>query len=606
MEIGYSIPCAPKEVDKIDVNNYRGIAVASHFGKLFNSILKNRLQKFCDLQNIIKPEQISGKQGARTADHLTVIRFLVEKYALQGRKKLFVCFFDIKKAFDTVDRITLFYKLLLKYSIGGSFLKLLTEMYQNNQMYVKLSSGLTQPFITTQGVKQGCVLSPLIFNIFINDLPDQYDDLCDPVMIADHKLQALMFADDVMVLSQSAKGLKRAINITVEFFNNINLNVNFTKSQVMIFNLRGVLLDKDPDHQFFAGTQKLEVVKEYTYLGVKLTPSGAATHSANELFLKSKRSWCSISNLIYRHKRMSTEKAFQIFDQLVTSIGLYNCESWLPSVMTKKSFSNCETILSYWETFKMETLNQKISRMVLGVHKKSSRLATLGELGRFPLFLKGLCHVLKYFASLCKSDGNGTLIGLTFKEMKTAHNPSIDTWYSRVEKMRISFGLKFSSFSKIDAVGQLIKKKIKSKFEQFWLNKIREIKLGNDNKDHNKLRFYSQIKGCFKKEPYIDMVPNRAQRSDLTRLRISASHLAVEKLRYQTPRIPEEKRYCKYCTPSGNDNYLEGYVDNIFWYFVKAFLLNETACLVGWRILSLGSYPSPLPSRLLLYSVQPQ
>ena len=150
---------------KNNVNNYRGIAVASHFGKLFNSILKNRLQKFCDLQNIIKPEQISGKQGARTADHLTVIRFLIEKYALQGRKKLFVCFFDIKKAFDTLDRITLFYKLLLKYSIGGSFLKLLTEMYQNNQMYVKLSSGLTQPFITPQGVKQGCVLSPLIFNI---------------------------------------------------------------------------------------------------------------------------------------------------------------------------------------------------------------------------------------------------------------------------------------------------------------------------------------------------------------------------------------------------------------------------------------------------------
>ena len=166
--------------------------------------------------------------------------------------------------------------------------------------------------------------------------------------------------------------------------------------------------------------------------------------------------------------------------------------------------------------------------------------------------------------------------------MKTAHNPSIDTWYSRVEKMRISFGLKFSSFSKIDAVGQLIKKKIKSKFEQFWLNKIREIKLGNDNKDHNKLRFYSQIKGCFKKEPYIDMVPNRAQRSDLTRLRISASHLAVEKLRYQTPRIPEEKRYCKYCTPSGKDNYLEGYVDNEqhFLVFCESFTLKRN-CLFG-------------------------
>ena len=49
---------------KNDANNYRGIAVASHFGKLFNSILKNRLQKFCDMGQILNPEQISGKKGA--------------------------------------------------------------------------------------------------------------------------------------------------------------------------------------------------------------------------------------------------------------------------------------------------------------------------------------------------------------------------------------------------------------------------------------------------------------------------------------------------------------------------------------------------------------
>ena len=108
---------------------------------------------------------------------------------------------------------------------------------------------------------------------------------------------------------------------------------------------------------------------------------------------------------------MCTDKAFQIFDQLVSSIGLYNCESWLPLIMTKKSFNSCDSIMLYWETFKMEILNQKISRMILGVHKKSSRLATLGELGRFPLFIKGLCHVMKYYATICKSEGNGSLIG---------------------------------------------------------------------------------------------------------------------------------------------------------------------------------------------------
>ena len=100
------------------------------------------------------------------------------------------------------------------------------------------------------------------------------------------------------------------------------------------------------------------------------------------------------------------------------------------------------------------------------------------------------------------------------------------------------------------------------------------------NKNHNKLRFYSQIKGCFKKEPYIDLVPNRSQRADLTRIRISASHLGIETLRYS--KIPEEKRYCRYCTPSGADNTWEGYVDNEQHFLVScsSFSLKRN-CLFG-------------------------
>ena len=84
----------------------------------------------------------------------------------------------------------------------------------------------------------------------------------------------------------------------------------------------------------------------------------------------------------------------------------------------------------------METLHQKISRMILGVHKKTSILATLGEHGRVPPFIKGLCHVMKYYANICKSEGNGSLIGHAIKEMKTAHNPTITSWFSREEKIK--------------------------------------------------------------------------------------------------------------------------------------------------------------------------
>ena len=258
---------------------------------------------------------------------------------------------------------------------------------------------------------------------------------------------------------------------------------------------------------------------------------------------------------------MSTDRAFSIFDQLVTSIGLYNCESWLPLIMTKKSFTNSECLLGFWEDFQLETLNQKICRMVLGVHKKSSRLGTIGELGRFPLFVKALCHLLKYQAQIIKSE-SGTLINNVVRENETGPNPGLNTWWGRVEKIKQTLRIKYSQYSKIDIIGNNIKKQLKSKFEMFWLAEINKIKLGNDNKNYNKLRFYSTIKGCFKKELYIDLVPNRAQRADLSRIRISSSRLAIEVLRYQTPKVPEEKRYCRYCSPSSFDNQIEGYIDN--------------------------------------------
>ena len=194
-------------------------------------------------------------------------------------------------------------------------------------------------------------------------------------------------------------------------------------------------------------------------------------------------------------------------------------------------------------------------------NKKSNRLGTIGELGRFPVFVKALCHMLKYQAQISKTDDD-SLVCKMVQEIKANPIQELNTWWGRVEMIKENLAVKYSNFDKIDKIGFSIKKQIKSKFESFWLSEINAAKIGNDDRNHNKLRYYATLKGCFKKEPYIDLVPNRAQRADLSRLRISSSRLAVETMRYQTPRVAEEHRYCQYCTPCGSDNDMVGYVDN--------------------------------------------
>ena len=227
--------------------------------------------------------------------------------------------------------------------------------------------------------------------------------------------------------------------------------------------------------------------------------------------------------------------------------------------------------------------------MVLGVHKKSSRLAVLGELGRFPLLIKGLCNLLKYHAHLNKIKGSNSLIGKAVTEMSLETGPNLDSWWNRVEKIKDLVGAKYSNYEKIEIIGMKIKKCIKSKFEIFWLDKIKIGNLDKNGTYHNKLKNYSTLKGSFTKEPYLDLVPNRAQRSDLTRLRISASRLALETGRYSRPPVPPDQRYCRYCRPLENENnFLDGYIDDEDHFLNKCttFQLKRNCFLAKFRSIS--------------------
>ena len=124
MEIGLLSPLH-KSGEKNDPNNFRGVAVSSCLGTLFNKLLQKRLEKLCDSKGFISEEQGSGKSGSRTSDHLLIVRFLIDKYARKKGGKLFTCFVDLRKAFDTVPRTRLFHCLLKIYSIGGKFLRIL-------------------------------------------------------------------------------------------------------------------------------------------------------------------------------------------------------------------------------------------------------------------------------------------------------------------------------------------------------------------------------------------------------------------------------------------------------------------------------------------------
>ena len=418
-------------------------------------------------------------------------------------------------------------------------------MYSENQVFIKLSEGLCQPFSTTVGLLQGEVTSPLLFNIFVNNISEVFDETCDPVKISGTDQSCLLWADDLFVVSQSAEGLQRAINRVHAFYLSLGLQINTSKTKVMIFNKSGKVLN---NFQFSLDGNKLEITDSYQYLGVKVRPSGTFTFAADELCSKARKAWFSISSILYKDKRMPVERAFKLFDSLVSPVAMYACEFWLPLILPKKCLGSEEQLLSFWESFKCETLNQNCARILLSVHRKASRLAVLGELGRYPMAVKAMAQTLNYRLCLARKPAS-SLVGLAMTEMGVMLEQGKDCWLTRVDKMADLFNLPRISYGKVS--GRRITHLIQRKFSIFWLNQVQAGRPGPDGLNHNKLKTYSSLKSHFGMEPYIENVMNRNQRCHLSRLRVSAHRLGIEVMRFRRPPVPQHLRYCEYCPVDG-------------------------------------------------------
>ena len=165
--VGYISPVF-KAGDIGDPNNYRGITVCSCLGKFFTLIINDRLTKYLDEHNIIHNNQIGLRKGYGTSDHVFVLKSLIDLYT-KNDKKVYACFVDFQKAYDTIWRNGLFYKLM-KYGFSHKIVFLLKSKYDRVASAVKVKSGLTATFTPLVGVRQGCNLSPTLFNIVVNDI----------------------------------------------------------------------------------------------------------------------------------------------------------------------------------------------------------------------------------------------------------------------------------------------------------------------------------------------------------------------------------------------------------------------------------------------------
>lgn len=517
-----------KSGDKSDPNNYRGICVSSNLGKLFCSIINTRLIHVLTEHNVINKSQIGFLPKYRTSDHIFTLHTLIDKYIHQKKTKIFACFVDFQKAFDSIWHEGLLSKLL-ESGIGGNVYNIIKTMYLNNKCAIKIGNKQTEYFTQGRGVRQGCPLSPTLFNIYINELAKLLEQTSSPgLTLHDSNIKFLMFADDLVLLSPTQEGLQQSLDTLHKFCQTWALTINTNKTKILIFQKRPRSQRKT--HNFTIGATEIDHVTNYTYLGLKISATGNLKLAMNELKEKARRAFYTIKKSI--QIEIPIRIWLKIFQSVIEPIALYGSEVWGP--LLNHEFNK-------WDKSPIESLHVEFCRSILRVQRNTPNNACRAELGQYPLLMRIQKRTIKFWKHLKISDPDSYHFkALKHHELNTEKSSMIQMIVKLQNQTNTTNNTQHqdtdSLIHKIHP-NQIIKVQ-KENYLTHWTESTRK---------QSKLECYLTLDRNYTTAEYLSTVKDCKLRRTMTRYRLNNHTLIIEKGRHRQNWLPKDKRICPYC-----------------------------------------------------------
>ena len=521
-------------------NNYRGISIISCLGKLFSALINERLTKFADLNEIIGEEQAGFRAGYSTQDHIFTLHAIIETYLNQihktnKKKRLYCAFIDYQKAFDLVDRSSLWTKLLAC-DIKGKIMKLIFNLYQNTKACVKLNNKISQSFNCNIGVRQGDNLSPLLFALFINDFEqsisekynglDTLNDLFQNVSTNDEiltllKLYVLLYADDTIIMAENPNELQLALNAVSDYCQTWKLKINIDKTKIIRFSKRK---PQTQTQNFWLNGELVELVESYVYLGTTISFNGKFTDAIEKQINQAHRALFAIKSKKEKYN-LPIDIVLDLFDKMISPVLLYGCEIW--------GFENLE---------KIEIFYRKFLKYILKVNYQTTNCMVYGETGRTPLSIIIKTRMVCFWHKI--STGLNTKLSyrlLYLLNKLNEQNQYSSPWLKSIEQTLNSCNMRNIWLNPKSCKPNQLKKEITEKltniYKQDWLSQLAE---------KNSCITYRTFKNEFNIEKYL-MLPDSADRINISKFRCRNSKIPVVILGYANRNIPYENRTCSLC-----------------------------------------------------------
>ena len=202
--IACMVPLYKGKGDMYECSNFRGISLLSVVGKVYGRVLINRIRD--KTENVIAEVQGGFRRGRGCANQIFTVRQICEKYLGKG-KDVYFAFLDLEKAYDRVDRDAM-WNVLRLYGIGGRLLRGVKSFYVGSKACVRVGNEVSEWFPVRVGLRQGCVMSPWLFNLYMDGVAREVNArvLGRGLKLVDGnesewELNQLLFADDTVVVA---------------------------------------------------------------------------------------------------------------------------------------------------------------------------------------------------------------------------------------------------------------------------------------------------------------------------------------------------------------------------------------------------------------------
>ena len=504
----------PDAKDARDPLNYRGISLLSVPYKIYADILNQRLMKWLEQNNILVDEQNGFRQKRSCLEHIYSLYTMVNNRKL-SRQSTYVGFVDFRKAFDTIQRKFLWYKLM-KIGINGRILDAIQSLYVNVQSTVKVNDLFSPWFPVSNGVKQGCKISPTLFSVYINDLAQEINGLNCGINVGDIMVSTLLYADDIILIAPTAENLQQMFDTLNIWCRKWRLTVNPDKTKVIHFRTSTV---PQSAFTFKCGEKDIEYVSSYKYLGLWINEHLNMTKTVKELAKSASRALSALYSKCLRAGGMTLNVFQKLYESLVEPVLFYSCGVW--------GISDFKEI---------QMVQNKACRYFLGGGKCASNVALRGDMGWNSCFVKAKIEVFRLWIKLRNVEDDRIL--------KRIHNWSKLNgrgWEARV--LKLANGLNVSDLIQdihlpIRSVLNVLKETLSNKDYENWNKQLNESE---------KLRTYKTYKNTLNAEWYCSLPLSRDHRRILFKLRSCSLPIAIETGRYTRPKTQLNERLCKFC-----------------------------------------------------------